>query len=112
MKQKIAIPVVNGLLSAHFGHCQLFFIADVVDGEVKQTEEVVPPPHEPGVIPRWLSDLGVNVVLVGGIGQKAVNLFKQFGVEPVIGVPEKSPHDLVNEFLADELTTGSNQCSH
>jgi predicted Fe-Mo cluster-binding NifX family protein len=112
MEQKIAIPVVNGLLSAHFGHCQIFLIVDVVDGEVKQTKEVVPPPHEPGVIPRWLSDLGVNVVLVGGIGQKAVSLFKQFGVEPIIGVPEKAPMDLINDFLKDELVTGSNQCSH
>ncbi len=112
MEQKIAIPVVNGLLSSHFGHCHFFFIAEVVDGEVKQTQEVIPPPHEPGVIPRWLSDLGVNVVLVGGIGQKAINLFKQFGVDLIVGVPEKTPFRLVKEFLSDELVGGSNQCSH
>ena len=112
MEQRIAIPVVNGLLSAHFGHCQFFFIADVVDGEIKQTKEVPPPPHEPGVIPRWLSQEGVNVVLVGGIGQKAVDLFVQFGVQPVIGVPEKKPLELINDFLSDKLVVGANQCSH
>jgi predicted Fe-Mo cluster-binding NifX family protein len=112
MEQRIAVPVVNGLLSAHFGHCEFFFIADVVNGEVRQTKEVVPPPHEPGVIPRWLSEEGVNVVLVGGIGQKAVDLFNQFGVKPVIGVPAKAPKELVDEFLADKLVAGVNQCSH
>lgn len=112
MEQKIAIPVVNGLLSAHFGHCHFFLIVDIVNDEVVQTQEVIPPPHEPGVIPRWLSDLGVNVVLVGGIGQKAVSLFQKLGVEPIIGVPEKAPMDLVNEFLSNKLVTGSNQCSH
>ncbi|WP_291857208.1 NifB/NifX family molybdenum-iron cluster-binding protein [Marinilabilia sp.] len=112
MEQRIAIPVVNGLLSAHFGHCQFFFIADVVDGEIKQTKEVSPPPHEPGVIPRWLSQEGVNVVLVGGIGQKAVDLFVQFGVQPVIGVSEKQPLELINDFVSDKLVVGANQCSH
>ncbi len=112
MKQRIAIPVVNGLLSAHFGHCQFFYIADVADGKIQKSEEVVPPPHEPGVIPRWLSDQGVEVVLVGGIGQKAVNLFKQFGVQPVIGVAEKAPADLVEDYLTENLVTGTNQCSH
>jgi predicted Fe-Mo cluster-binding NifX family protein len=112
MEQKIAIPVVNGLLSAHFGHCQYFLIADVVEGEIKQITEEVPPPHEPGIIPRWLSSKGVNTVLVGGIGQKAVALFRQFGVTPVIGVPEKDPRELIEDFLSDKLVTGANQCSH
>lgn len=112
MKQKIAVPVVNGILSAHFGHCQHFYIADVIDGEIKQITEEVPPPHEPGVIPSWLRSKGVNTVLVGGVGQKAVNLFMQFGIKPVIGVPEKDPRELIEDFLSDKLIAGANQCSH
>jgi predicted Fe-Mo cluster-binding NifX family protein len=112
MEQKIAVPVSNGVLGTHFGHCPIFFIADVVDGEITKTSEEVPPPHEPGVIPRWLSEKGVNVVLVGGIGQKAVSLFQNFGVKPVIGVPVKQPEQLIKEFIAGELETGVNQCSH
>ncbi|MDN5290718.1 MAG: hypothetical protein PWQ06_957 [Anaerophaga sp.] len=112
MEQKIGIPVVNGILSAHFGHCQYFLIAVVVDGKVKDVIEEVPPPYEPGVIPSWLSSKGVNTVLVGGIGQKAVNLFRQFGVNVVIGVPEKNPRELIDDFLSDTLITGDNQCSH
>ncbi|MGQ1891192.1 NifB/NifX family molybdenum-iron cluster-binding protein [Thermophagus sp. OGC60D27] len=112
MEQRIAIPVVNGLLSDHFGHCQYFAVADVVDGKIQEIKEEVPPPHEPGVIPKWLSSKGVNVVLVGGIGQKAVTLFNQFGVTPVIGVPKNAPEELIKDYLNGQLVTGENQCSH
>ena len=110
--KRIAVPVVNGVLSSHFGHCQVFYIADVENGKVIGEQDLVPPPHAPGVIPRWLSKEGVNVVLVGGIGQKAVNIFQQFNVEPVIGVPEKSPRELVNDYVTGALVTGVNQCNH
>ncbi len=112
MNQKIAVPVVNGNLSDHFGHCDHFVIADIESEKVAQLQEVVPPPHAPGVIPKWLKELGVDVVLVGGIGQKAINLFKQMDVEPVIGVPSKPAAELIDDFLAGKLETGINQCSH
>ncbi len=112
MRKKVAVPVSNGALSAHFGHCEHFVMAEIVDGKTKAISEEIPPPHEPGVIPRWLSEKGVNVVLVGGIGQKALNLFQQFEIEAVIGVPTKPPHELIEAFLAKELESGINQCSH
>ena len=112
MKQKIAIPVVNDVLSSHFGHSQHFFVADVENNRVVQTNTIVPPPHEPGVIPKWLNENQVDVVLVGGIGQKAINLFKQMGIEPVIGVPSMSPSWLIEEYLSGALEAGINQCNH
>ena len=62
---KIAIPTVNGKLCMHFGHCQVFSIIEV-DAEKKQiigmTDEV-PPAHEPGVLPRWLGEKEVNIII-------------------------------------------------
>ncbi len=112
MEQKIAIPVTNGLLSAHFGHCQHFVIAEVVDGKIIQLTEEIPPPHEPGVIPKWLGNRGVDIVLAGGIGQKAVQLFQQYNILPVIGVPEKPVKELIIDFLEGRIESGVNQCSH
>ena len=113
MEYKIAVPVVDGYLSSHFGHCQYFFIANVVDGVINQTSEEIPPPHAPGVIPQWLQKHQVDVVLVGGVGQKALNLFRQYEIKPVIGVPSnKTPQELVEDYLKDELISGVNQCSH
>ncbi len=56
---KIAIPTVDGVLCPHFGHCQQFAIVNV-DPEtksIKSSEMLTPPPHEPGVLPAWLSDM-------------------------------------------------------
>jgi len=112
MKQKIAVPVVDGNLSNHFGHCQYFFIAEVNGDEIHQVSEEEPPPHAPGVIPRWLNERNVDVVLVGGIGQKALALFQQFNIQPVIGVASAPPRELVENFLKEKLDQGANQCSH
>ncbi len=60
---KFAIPLAEGKLTAHFGHCQEFAIVNVEENEIKNTEILVPPPHEPGVLPKWLGELGANVII-------------------------------------------------
>ena len=56
-KMKFAIPLAEGVLCTHFGHCQEFAIIHTEDGEIKRKELHIPPPHEPGVLPRWLREL-------------------------------------------------------
>ena len=68
---KIAIPVEAGRVSMHFGHCTEFAIYDVDDASraIRGTETRTPPPHEPGVLPQWLHELGANVIITGGMGR-------------------------------------------
>ena len=109
---KIAIPTVDGVLCPHFGHCQQFAVLDV-DLETKsitKTEMLTPPPHEPGVLPTWLSEMGCNVIIAGGMGSMAVNMFEQGGVKVVMGAPNGKPEDIVMNYLKEELATGSNPC--
>ena len=49
MKKLIAIPIANGQLCAHFGHCEKFWIFTTENGEIKSDELITPPPHEPGL---------------------------------------------------------------
>ena len=73
---RFAIPVANGKLTMHFGHCEAFVIIDV-DSETKKIakqEEVKAPPHEPGLLPKWLGERDVNTIIAGGMGQKAQSL--------------------------------------
>ena len=112
MNQKIAIPVTDGRLSAHFGHCQHFVLADIKDGKVVAVNEEVPPVHAPGVIPKWLAEKGVNVVLVGGVGQNAIDIFRQCNISPVIGLASKTPKELIGDFMSQQLESGENQCNH
>jgi len=109
---KFAIPLAEGKLTAHFGHCKEFAVIDVEDKQIVKKEILEPPPHEPGVLPRWLNELGTNVVIAGGMGQRAIGLFGQSGIDVITGAPSLDPEELVKSYLNDELITGDNVCDH
>jgi ATP-binding protein involved in chromosome partitioning len=111
---KIAIPLAQGKLTMHFGHCEQFALLDVDPAEKKilAREDVEPPPHQPGLFPPWLAGRGVNLVLAGGMGPRAVDLFRKNGVEVIIGAPVDTPEKLAADYLAGTLQTGENACDH
>jgi len=109
---KFAIPLANGKLTAHFGHCQEFALIEVENDEIKKKDTHVPPPHEPGVLPAWLHSLGANVIIAGGMGGRAIDLFKQNDINVIIGAPALEPEELVRSYLNNTLATGANVCDH
>jgi ATP-binding protein involved in chromosome partitioning len=111
---KIAIPTVNGEICMHFGHCEVFTIidADAENNKVLSIKTEVPPPHEPGVLPKWLGGLGVDVIIAGGMGMRAQELFAANNVKVIVGATGGKPEELVMSFLNNTLTTGSNICDH
>ncbi|AEE15218.1 ATPase-like, ParA/MinD [Thermodesulfobium narugense DSM 14796] len=109
---RIAIPMAQGELCAHFGHCEVFGIADVEDGKIVKEEYLTPPPHAPGVIPNWLAKQKVNVVLTGGMGPMAKNLMRQNGIEVITGVSGGTLRDVVEAYLNNKLVIGENSCDH
>jgi predicted Fe-Mo cluster-binding NifX family protein len=111
---RIAIPEVNGKLCMHFGHCPQFVMVDVdVDSKKVVKTEVIPaPPHEPGLLPKWLSDRLVDVVIAGGMGQRAQRLFAEKYITVLVGAPSDSIETLVVIYLNDRLVTGVNVCDH
>jgi predicted Fe-Mo cluster-binding NifX family protein len=109
---KIAIPLADGKLTAHFGHCQEFALIEVDGNEITKKETLVPPPHEPGVLPAWLHDLGASVIIAGGMGGRAIDLFKQNSINVIIGAPALEPEELVKSYLNNTLATGANVCDH
>jgi predicted Fe-Mo cluster-binding NifX family protein len=109
---KFAIPLAEGKLTAHFGHCQEFALVEVEDNEIKNKETLVPPPHEPGVLPKWLHELGANVIIAGGMGARALDLFAQNDIEVIVGASALTPEELVKQYLDNTLQTGGNVCDH
>ncbi|MBN2828850.1 MAG: ATPase [Candidatus Cloacimonetes bacterium] len=112
MNRKIAIPTTGGALSAHFGHCEKFAIYVVEDDRIVSHEMITPPPHEPGSHPRFLRELGCNVIIGGGMGQRAQDLFAQNNIQVFIGVPNVSLEQLVETYIAGEMKSGDNLCNH
>ncbi|MGD2124533.1 MAG: iron-sulfur cluster carrier protein MrpORP [Desulfobacteraceae bacterium] len=111
-KMLFAIPVAGGKLSAHFGHCEQFALIETENGKIKGKSMHVPPPHEPGVLPRWLHEQGAQIIIAGGMGARAQQLFNENGIKVVTGAPADSPESLVHQYLSNTLVTGNNICDH
>ena len=112
MKIKFAIPTLNGQLTAHFGHCEKFAVVEVENNKIINENILTPPVHQPGVYPKFLADQGVKVIIAGGMGQQAQNLFAQNNIEVKMGVLNGSPKQLVENYLNNNLQTGENLCDH
>jgi predicted Fe-Mo cluster-binding NifX family protein/cellulose biosynthesis protein BcsQ len=113
-KMRIAIPLAQGKVSLHFGHCDQFAIFDIDDGikKVINRKDATPPAHVPGVLPKWLHENNVGVIIAGGMGQRAQQLFAQNNIKVVVGASDQTPEELVSAFLDNTLETGNNICDH
>ena len=111
---KIAIPAADGRMCAHFGHCSEFYIFEVDKDKkiIENVKKLTPPPHEPGLLPRWLGEMDVNLIIAGGMGVRAQGLFSQNGIEVIVGAMPKTPEELVADYLAGTIQTGENACDH
>jgi predicted Fe-Mo cluster-binding NifX family protein len=112
MNKRIAIPMENGKLCAHFGHCQQFAIVDINEDKIENIKEITPPEHQPGLYPKWIAQHGVTDVIAGGMGQQAINLFNQQNINVFVGAPIQDAKGLVNDFLANKLSLKANYCDH
>ena len=111
---RIAIPIANGQLCMHFGHCEQFALVEVdeKDKQITNTMMLQPPAHAPGVLPAWLHEQGANVIIAGGMGQRAQQLFAQNNIAVVIGASGGSAEELASAYLAGTLEAGENICDH
>jgi Mrp family chromosome partitioning ATPase/predicted Fe-Mo cluster-binding NifX family protein len=117
-RRRIAVPVTGGKLSAHFGHCEEFAVfsaketSEGTTPEAEAVEVLAAPPHEPGLLPAWLNEHGVNMVIAGGMGSRAQGLFSQAGIEVMVGAASVDPKEIVQSYLDGTLVAGQNVCDH
>lgn len=111
---RIAIPLADGRLAMHFGHCERFALidADPEGRKILQREDIAAPPHEPGLLPRWLGERGANVIIAGGMGSRAQGLFAERGIAVIVGAPAETPERIVQAYLDGNLESGENVCDH
>ena len=82
---RIAIPTQRGILSSHFGRCRDFTFFDVVESNIVGQTTVHRSSHEQGGAPHWINEHGVNVVIAGGMGPRAIDMFRGFGIDVATG---------------------------
>lgn len=104
---------LNSEMSMHFGRCSHYTIVEVDNGEVKNTEVVENPyftNHVPGVVPKFIHEQNVNVMIAGGMGPKAINMFTDFGIEVATGVGGKVENVL--KAYIEGRVQGTAPCKH
>jgi len=111
---KYAVPVSGGVMSPHFGHCEQFALFDVEESkkEIINKEFVTSPEHQPGLLPNWLAENGVSVIIAGGMGPRAQDIFHQNSISVVLGSTESDPEEAVLSYINGTLTIGDNVCDH
>ena len=111
---RFAIPLADGKLAVHFGHCASFALLDVdpAGKAVMIREDVDAPPHQPGLLPPWLAERGVNRIIAGGMGRRALDLFAENKIAVHGAAADDSTEALVRAFLDQTLGNTEPTCGH
>ena len=104
---KIAVASEGKHVSQHFGHCEGFTFYEVEEDRVVNKDFKQNPGHRPGFLPKFLKESGADIVISGGMGASAQQLFAQNNIKVMVGA-EGLCDKVVQEYLNDELeSTGS-----
>ncbi len=104
---KIAVASEGIMVTQHFGHCENFNIFEVENNQIVKAQSISNPGHKPGFLPNYLFEIGVNVIISGGMGGGAVEIFNEKGIEVITGA-SGSAEVSVNNYLQGKLeSTGS-----
>lgn len=107
---KIAIAKDGLNVSGHFGHCEGFQVYHLADREIIKREFLANPGHRPGFLPQYLAENGVDVIIAGGMGASAQNLFRTHEIKVIVGA-NCSLEDAIADYLTGRLTSNNTVCS-
>ena len=106
---RIAISTDGDFASAHFGRCPHFTIVDVEEGKVINKEVIENPGHQPGLIPQFLHEKGVEAIIAGGMGMRAAGFFDELGIKPIMGISGKID-EVIDQLIKGTLKGGESLC--
>ncbi len=107
----IAVATDSGEVAQHFGRCPEYTLVEIKDGVAADERVIASPGHQPGFLPRFLSEKGANCIIAGGMGPRAHNIFAELGISAITGVtgPVK---EVIEHYLAGRLVGGESLCEH
>ncbi|WP_028974301.1 NifB/NifX family molybdenum-iron cluster-binding protein [Spirochaeta cellobiosiphila] len=109
---KIALPTNDGInVEEHFGHSKKFLLCEVDGKQVLSSKELDPPEHVPGSFPKFLHEQGADVIITGGMGQRAVALFEAQDIQVILGASGDIGEN-ISKFMEGELVSNGSSCSH
>ncbi len=106
---KIAVASDRGMVTEHFGHCEGFIIFEAENNQIVKSETIANPGHIPGFLPNFLNDLGVKVIISGGMGGGAIDIFNSKNIEVIVGA-RGDAKTAVNAYLSGALKSTGSVC--
>ena len=108
---RVAISTDGDIVAQHFGHCPSYTIVEIEGGAIQSRELIANPGHQPGFLPGYLADRGVQCIVTGGMGGRAQTLFDERGVAVVVGV-SGTVEETLQALARGELESGESSCDH
>ena len=108
---RIAVPSMeagglDGQRSGHFGHCDVFTLVDVENGEIKNVSTISNGSHVQGgcMVPvNLLAGHKVKALIVGGIGMRPLMGFRQVGIDVYHDADRPEIRPVVEDLIAGKL---------
>jgi predicted Fe-Mo cluster-binding NifX family protein len=104
---------LGGQVSQHFGRCPCYLIVDVEGDDIQKTNIVDNPyynNHVPGKVPQFIMEQGAHVMIAGGMGPRAIDMFSNLGIEVVTGAVGNTGN-VLQAYLRGEIS-GVEPCKH
>lgn len=109
---RVGFPTNDGVtVEEHFGHCEKFAVYTIEEGKIVKKEILTAPEHAPGVFPRFIAENNINVVITGGMGQRAIDLIKGNGGQVILGA-SGNIEDVLAVYLEGSLYSKGSACVH
>jgi len=108
-KTIVAVSVDNKNVSMHFGRCEKYCLYEIQDEHIVKKTEVKNPGHEPFFLPKFLSEKRVDVLITGGIGPRAIELFKKLNIKIITNVEGKT-EKAISDYLSGKTKEETQPC--
>lgn len=105
----IAVASENSKVTEHFGHCINFNLYHSKANTITHHESIANPGHKPGFLPNYLHDLGVDVIISGGMGGGAIDIFNERNIEVIVGATGEA-RAAAEAYLRGELKSTGSVC--
>ena len=108
-KMKIAVASEGNRITEHFGHCENFIVFCIENNKISESKSIPNPGHKPGFLPNFLNKQGVNVIISGGMGGGAIDIFNELNIEVITGASGDAK-TAVEMYLAGKLQSTGSVC--
>ncbi|MBN1463262.1 MAG: hypothetical protein JXQ69_02570 [Paludibacteraceae bacterium] len=107
MKRKVAIPILNDLLSEQFGQCNYIQVVEMDKKPIKSYSLVLPVLADLTQIPVWLAKQGITDIITYKIEKQIISLFHKEKISVFIGIKKDTPENLIRAFIDGNLQSDS-----